>query len=256
MSEMDRNGFARGTSRSMAAACMALIVAGCSNPKNTKIPTNIDSLDSISVSVKKLTPEEQELFAGYFMRHVIGAKMGGMFGIKATPISEGMTIGKAIDEQRAYIADDAAKDADEKALKEKVLKEREQSMAAMRSAVTVTLVSKKIAAESMSGIETDRKIEIVIAYRNNTDRPVAGVKGTLDVHDLFGDQLSGFAVSNETTIAPGATITWTGGRSVRFSMNSSNDEKLAGLADDKYKVVWNPKMVVFADGTKLMAHDE
>jgi hypothetical protein len=256
MSAMEiRKGLVFVSSRSMSAVCLALLVAACSNPKNATIPTTIESLDSLSASVKKLTPEEQELFGGYFMRHVIGAKMGGMFGIKATPIPEGMTIGKAIDEQRAYLANEAAKDADEKALKEKVLKEREQAMIAMRSAVTVTLVSKKIATESMSGIETDRKIEIVIAYRNNTDKIVAGVKGTLDVNDLFGDELSGFAVSNETTIAPGATITWTGGRSIKFSMNSNKDEKLAGLADDKYKVVWNPKMIIFADGTKLTAPD-
>jgi hypothetical protein len=241
---------------SNSAFIALFILAGCSNPKNTTIPTNLDSLDSISVSVKKLTPEEQQLFAGYFMRHAIGAKMGGLFGLKAAPIPEGMTIGKAIDEQRAYLADETAKEADEKALKEKVLKEREQAMVAMRSAVTVTLVSKKIATESMSGIETDRKIEIVIAYRNNTDKTVAGVKGTLDVNDLFGDELSGFAVSNDTTIAPGATIIWTGGRSVKFSMNSNKDEKLAGLADDKYKVIWNPKMIIFGDGTKLTAPDE
>jgi len=57
-------------------------------------------------------------------------------------------------------------------------------------------------------------------------------------------------------MAPGATITWTGGRSVKFSMNSNKDEKLAGLADDKYKVIWNPKMIIFGDGTKLTAADE
>jgi hypothetical protein len=241
---------------SNSAFIALFILAGCSNPKDTTIPTNLDSLVSISVSLKKLTPEEQQLFAGYFMRHSIGAKMGGLFGLKAAPIPEGMTIGKAIDEQRAYLADETVKEADEKALKEKVLKEREQALVAMRSAVTVTLVSKKIATESVSGIETDRKIEIVIAYRNNTGKTVAGVKGTLDVNDLFGDDLSGFAVSNDTTIAPGATITWTGGRSVKFSMNSNKDEKLAGLADDKYKVIWNPKMIIFGDGTKLTAADE
>lgn len=240
---------------SYIAIIALLIVAGCSNPKDTIIPSKLDSLDSIGVSLKKLSPEDQELFAGYFMRHAIGAKMGGLFGLKSTPIPEGMTLGKAIDDQRAFLAANASKEADEKALKEKVLKERERAMGAMRSAVTVTLVSKKIATETMSGIETDRKIEVVIAYQNNTDKAVAGVKGTLEVQDIFGDELSGFAVSNETTIEPGATVTWTGGRSVKFSMNSNKDEKLAGLADDKYKVIWNPKMIIFGDGTKLSATD-
>jgi len=124
---------------SNSAFIALFILAGCSNPKDTTIPTNLDSLDSISVSLKKLTPEEQQLFAGYFMRHAIGAKMGGLFGLKAAPIPEGMTIGKAVDEQRGYLADETVKESDEKALKEKVLKEREQVMVAMRSAVTVTL---------------------------------------------------------------------------------------------------------------------
>jgi hypothetical protein len=29
--------------------------------------------------------------------------------------------------------------------------------------------------------------------------------------------------------------------------------KLAELSDDKYKVVWEPQAIVFADGTKLVA---
>jgi hypothetical protein len=233
-----------------------ICTVGCSNPRNTVIPANIDS-GAISESVKKLSPEDRELFTGYFMRHAVGSKMGGLFGINEKPIPAGTTIGQGIDEQRAFLANQGARDAEAKALKEKVLKEREQAMNVMRSAVTVTLVSKRIVSvKGYSDIETDRNLEIVFAYRNNTDKSIVGVKGRADVNDLFGDELSGFAISNDATIAPGATITWTGSRSVRYGMNSSNDEKLGHLEDDKYKVVWNPKMVIFGDGTKLTAPNE
>jgi hypothetical protein len=78
-----------------------LLVAsvGCSNPKNTKIPQDLAKIDTIKASVDKLTPEEKELFGSYLMMRMLGTA-GPNKGIPA-----GMTIGKAIEEQRAFLAD-------------------------------------------------------------------------------------------------------------------------------------------------------
>jgi hypothetical protein len=48
-----------------------------------------------------------------------GAAVGGLTGDKAGPIPEDMTIGKAIEEQRKYIAQEQVKEPEEKALKDK-----------------------------------------------------------------------------------------------------------------------------------------
>lgn len=88
-------------------------------------------------------------------------------------------------------------------------------------------------------------------YRNNTDKDIAGVKGYVSVKDLFGDELSGFLISNDDTIKAGGSVTWTGSRSVRFAIGNNKDRKLAELADDKFKVEWQPRTIVFADGTTL-----
>ena len=192
------------------------------------------------------------------MRHTIGAKLGGLFGGKEGPgIPEGMTIGKAIEEQRKFKADAAIEEAKQQALKAKLQAEREAAQKQMREAVTVTLVSKKLAVEhGYSGIVTDENLQVVFGYKNNTDKEVAGVKGYVSVKDLFGEEISGFLISNDTTIPAGQSTTWTGSRSVRFSLGNNKDRKLAELGDDKYTVVWEPEMIVFKDGTKLTAPKE
>ena len=242
----------------LTALLCLIVLAACSGPKDTLLPRELDKIESIKPAMEKLTPEERELAAGYIMRHTIGAKLGGLFGGKEGPgIPEGMTLGKAIDEQRKFKADVAIEEAKQQALKTKLLAEREAAMKPMREAITVTLVSKKIKPEyGYSGMLLDENFEVTFGYKNNTDKDIAGVKGYISVKDLFGDEISGFLISNDTTIKAGKTITWKGSRSVKYPRGDNKDRKLAELEDDKYKVIWDPRMVVFKDGTKLTVPDQ
>jgi hypothetical protein len=235
-----------------------IVLAACSGPKNTPLPRELDKMESIKPAMEKLTPEERELAAGYIMRHTIGSKMRGLFGGKEGPgIPEGMTLGKAIDEQRKFRADATIEEAKQQALKAKLQAEREAAMKPMREAITVTLVSKKIKPEhGFSGMVLDENLVVAFGYKNNTDKDIAGVKGNISVKDLFGDEISGFLISNDTTIRAGQTTTWTGSRSVKYALGGNKDRKLAELEDDKYKVVWEPRMIVFKDGTKLTVPDQ
>jgi len=230
---------------------VVVVLCACSNPKDTVVPTSIDKMESIKPQLEKLTAEERELFANYVLRHTLGAAMGGLFGIKAEPIPEGMTIGKAIDEQRDFLTKAKIKEAEEKALKEKVKAEQQKAMDEMSKAALVTLVRKKLGSESMSGITIDEKLIVTIAFKNTSPKDIAGIKGTLDATDIFGEQLSGFNISYDKTLKPGETATWTGERSVKYGMNASKDRKFANLPDDKYKLSWKPDMIIFVDGTKL-----
>lgn len=185
-------------------------------------------------------------------RAMQGTMMAGMAGDTGTGPT---TIAAAIANQRAFVAKKEAEEAQAAALAAKLQAEREAAWKAMREAVTVALVSKKIEVErGYSGIEMDRHFVLSVGFKNNTQRDVAGVKGRLVVTDLFGDPLSVFAISNDDTVRVGGTTIWTGSRSVKFGPGLANkDEKLASLPDDKFKVVWEPEAVVFADGTRLTA---
>jgi len=245
-------------SRLILSLIVLLAVSACSGPKDTPVPKDLAAMDAVKPSLEKLTPEERELFAGYVMRNTLGAKLGGLFGGKEGPgIPDGMTVGKAIEDQRKFKADRAVEEAKQAALKEKLSAEREAAMKTMRDAVTVTLVSKAVKEErGMSGMLMDENLQVTFGYRNNSPKEIAGVKGYVSVKDLFGDEISGFAISNDKTIKAGESITWSGSRSVKYAMGSNKDRKLAELTDDKYKVIWEPKVVVFADGTKLEAPEK
>ena len=244
--------------RHLTILLFSIILAACSGPKDIPLTRELDKMDSIKPAMEKLTTEERELVAGYIMRHTIGAKLGGLFGGKEDPgIPDGMTLGKAIDEQRKFKADAAIEEAKQQALKAKLQAEREATIKPMLEAITVTLVSKKLEAEhGYSGMVVDEKLEVIFGYKNNTDKDIAGVKGYISVKDLFGDELSGFLISNDNTIKAGQTTTWAGSRSVKYSLGNNKDQKLAELEDTKFKVVWEPRMIVFKDGTKLTVPDQ
>jgi len=180
--------------------------------------------------------------------------MSGMFGIKSDPIPEGITIGKAIEEQREFAEKQAAAEKEEKALQAKLAGEQEKAMDAMRQAVSVTIMGKKIKTEyGSSGIVMDELLSVKFGYKNNTDKEISGVKGTIEVSDQFGDPLTAFNVSNDESIGPGHVVVWSGGRSVRYGLSEDKDRKFAALPDEKYRIIWKPRMINFADGTKMAA---
>jgi len=106
-----------------AILCFALLLVACGDPHDTKVPTDISKWsETVKPSLQKLKPEEKVLFSQYAIRHMAGAAVGGLIGGKADPIPEDMTIGKAIEEQRNYLAQEQVKESEEKALKDKTEK--------------------------------------------------------------------------------------------------------------------------------------
>ena len=85
------------------ALALVIALSACSKPTDTVVPTSLDKMVSIKPQMEKLTSEEKDLFSKYLVRHTVGSAMGGMFGIKVDPIPEGITIGKAIDEEREFL---------------------------------------------------------------------------------------------------------------------------------------------------------
>lgn len=243
--------------RLIATSLLCLTLAACSNPRNTVIPQDVEQMAAIKPELEKLTPEEQQLAAAYILRVTLVSKMAGAFGGKEGPgIPQGTTLGKAVDLQRAFVAEQKAEEARQAELKAQLEARREAAMKPLREAVTVTLVSKSIETDRRHGITMDELLLVDFGYRNNTSKDIAAVKGYVSVQDLFGDEISGFAISNDSTIPAGQSVIWQGSRSVRFSTSKGDDRKLASLDESKYKVVWTPEAVVFVDGSTLALPDE
>lgn len=242
----------------LATLLSAALLAGCQKPEETVIPADSSKWEeTLKPVVQSLSAEDRNLLAGYLVRQKLAKT--------ESPI--GISVGAAIADQRQWVEAKNKRDAEERArlaetqAKARVIADemRAKEKAAsdeMRAAVTVTVVKKALREDwGASGrVKTDEVLDVTFGYQNNTDKPIKGVKGLIVIKDMFGDKLSAFAVSNDKAIPAKGRSTWTGGRSVQYAFGSDNkDRKFAELADDAYQMVWEPEVILFADGTRLPA---
>ena len=229
---------------------LALLLVGCSNPKDAVIPKEISQMDAIKPSIEKLSQEEKDLFAAYMVRHTIGAAMGGLFGIKADPIPEGMTIGKAISEQKEFLAKQQAKEREEQELKARVEAEKKAKQEEFSKLLSVAVLSKS----NDSGEYDQRFVTFEIAFENKSDKDIAGVKGNLKIMDMFGDKVLninwGFdqgVTAHNTTVEKGS--------GVKINKFMDDHMKLWNSDYEKLKFQFEVSKIVFKDGTMMDAPD-
>lgn len=225
---------------------IAVLLSACSNPKDTPLPTSFDKMESIKPQLDKLTSEERELFAKYYLRHTVGAAMGGLFGVKEDPIPEGMTIGKAIDEQRDYAAKAKIKEDEAKALQEKVAAERKAKQEEFAKLITVAVVNKKNVMQEYGR----RFVALDVAFENKSDKDIAGVKGVLKITDMFDDKIVNLRWSNDKGVKAKQTMVERGSG---MDINQFMDEhmKLWNADFEKLKSTFEVSTIVFKDGTKI-----
>ena len=228
----------------VAAFVTIFALAGCSDPHDALIPSDVENWEQdLAPELKKLSDEERQKAAAYLMR----AKMGEAFG--GTGIPPGTTVGQAIDAQRLWEEQQAAKRAEEEALKLKIERERASALEALNEAVTVSLIAKREIPRNFRARRYSDYQEFQIGVRNDTDKTIIGVAGQITFIDVFEKEVGavGFRISEE--IEAGNSVTWTGGR----DYNEFIDEHRSvwNLEEGKYSTRFEPEMIVFKDGTKL-----
>jgi hypothetical protein len=225
-----------------------LLMAACTSAKDTPIPQDLENMTSIRPAMEKLTPDERQLLSDYLMRRALGAIVGAEY---APDVPQGMTIGKAIEEQRMFLAEIRAQEKKQAELKSAGQAKVHAAVEQMRDAVTVTLVSKTLKPEyGDSGTLRDVNFGAIFSYKNNAPQDISQLKGYLSVRDLFEDELFRFNISNETSFPAGESIIWGGSKPVRFVI-ANHDRKISELDGSDFKVVWEPEVIVFADGSKI-----
>jgi hypothetical protein len=226
------------------ALVLALGLFGCSNPKDEVIPSDISTWDKeLAPHIKKLSESDREKVAGYLMR----AKMGEAFGGAGVPT--GTTIGQAIEAQTSWQNEQAAKQAEEEALKKKLEQERAEKAKLLNDAITVTLLSKRELPSNYRANRYSEYQEFEIGVQNNSQKTISGVSGAIVFIDVFDKEVGvvNFGVSER--IEPGDSTTWTGGRD--YNQFLDEHRSVWNLEEGKYKTKFIPEMVVFEDGTKI-----
>lgn len=221
-----------------------LMLSACSKPTDTVIPSDMNSWDEkLAPEIKKLSDSDKEKVASYLMR----AKMGEVFGGGGIP--PGTTIGQAIDAQSKWENEQAAKRAEEDALRKKLEQERAAAIEQLNKAVTVTLLAKRELPKNYNIGRYSEYQEFRIGAQNNTEKPIAGVSGEIKFIDVFDKEVGSVSFGISENIDPGKTVVWTGGRD--YNQFLDMHRAVWNLEDGKYTTRFVPEMVVFKDGEKL-----
>lgn len=229
----------------------ALLATACADPRDTPLPREIEKMESIKPALEKLTQEERDLVAGYMVRHTLGVKLGGLFGIKADPIPEGMTLRKAIAEQREFIASKNAEEATAKAASEKAEATRKALAQQFAQVVEVRLAKVELHEASFRDHDVKDLLRLEIDVNNKSGKAITGIKGLLTVRDAFGDKVMERNLKTDTNIPAGATKRLQLSRD--YSKFDTQDRKEAVIDASKTSSEFAPEVVLFGDGTKFEA---
>ena len=230
-----------------SAAILLIVIAalsGCSKPTDAVIPSDMAAWDKeLAPELKKLPDADREKVAAYLMR----AKLGEIFGGKGVP--PGTTIGQALDGQKKFEAEQAAKHAEEEALKKKLEQERATAMEQLNKAVTVTLLSKSELPKNFSAGRYSEYQQFRIGVQNNSEKTMMGVSGEIKFIDVFDKVVGTVNFRISENIEPGKSANWIGGRDYNQFLDAHR--AVWNLEEGKYTTRFEPEMVVFKDGTKL-----
>lgn len=223
----------------------SIFLVGCGDPKNKVIPTDQSKWDAeLKPEIEKLTEEEKKLFGGYVMR----AKLGEVFG--GSGLQEGTTIGQGIEMQKKWLQEQEAKEAEQKALKQKVENERAAIAKQINDAVTIAVVDLFLQKGSFESGDLEDKQVIKLAIKNKTAKDITGVKGSIRFIDIFDKEVGNISFGYDEGISAGETATWTGSR--RYNQFIEEHKAIANLQEGKYKIAFDPEAIVYADGTKIL----
>lgn len=199
---------------------------------------------ALAPELKELPDADREKVAAYLMR----AKMGEVFGGKGVAL--GTTIGQALEAQKKWEAEQAAKRAEEDALKKKLEQERSTAIQQLNQAVTVTLLAKRELPKNYDAGRYSEYQQFQIGVQNNSERIVIGVSGEIKFIDVFDKEVGSVNFRISENIEPGKNAVWTGGRD--YNQFLDTHRAVWNMEEGKYTTKFVPEMVVFRDGAKLV----
>ncbi|HTT76983.1 MAG TPA: hypothetical protein VMF50_13525 [Candidatus Binataceae bacterium] len=223
----------------------AFIQRAFDNPRNVVVSTNIQNLtDDQRAEIALLPDKDRKLLLGYLFKEQMQQTFGGTFGIPPPDRGKSITVGEAIDEQQQASAEDEKKEQEANALRSNIAKQQALMNETAANILTAALIDKKLVKGDFSD-----QIDIKIGFQNKGKKDIIGIKGITIFKDIFGDVIEKVSLSEDHSIASGATYVWDG--STSYNQFDDKDIKLASTDVTKIQFEFQPQIILFKDGTKL-----
>ena len=200
-----------------------LLLSGCSDPKNVKLPQNVGEFKDFQAKIEKLDSEDKRLINDFLGENLLAMSIGN--------VPSDMTVGDAIAMQ----------------------KEREDKAKAKQEATQSALkaINDVINVEYVHHDKFERAgypaYQFTVEMTNKRSKPIIGVKGRLIFKDLFGEDVGNIGVEAQTTLSKGQP-TYVEVTSMPFVTQGDS------FKDGNYEpesVRFEPEVIVFADKTSL-----
>jgi hypothetical protein len=204
-------------------------------------------METIKPVMERLSQEERELLTAYLIRHTIGSAFDAAFGQKSAPIPDGMTVGMAIAEQRAFVEKMRIEEEANRIKKEKAIAVRKSITDQLTQVLSIRLVD--IKTEGPLGFSTAKRVTLFFEAENKGQKAIIGIKGDGLFMDRFGDKIGETAIKVEASFAPGKVIKFTA-REYAGGFSTEN-MKLAGASASNTSFSFSPSVVLFEDGSKI-----
>ena len=210
----------------MAAILSAtILLSGCSDPKNVKLPQNASEFKDFQGKIEKLDGEDKRLINDFVGENAIAMAVGN--------VPSDMTVGDAIAMQKEREDKAKAKEA-----------AKQSALKAMNDVIDVEYVHHD--KFERAGYPA---YQFTVEMTNKQAKPIIGVKGRLVFKDLFGEDVGNIGVEAKTTLEKDQPK-YVEATSMPFAIQGDT------FKDSNYEpenVRFEPEAIVFADKTSLKA---
>ena len=235
----------------IGASLLALSVVACGkDPRTVRITEgNKDKFVEEIKDLEGLSVDESRLLFAFLMRHNLASGLG-----KTPPSLVGKTVGDLISEQRTFETDAKKRDEEQARLAAEAKAKEDALAAELRKAINLTVFEKDfIGSNAMAGRFQDY-ITIKAAYENTSGKDIRAFNGSVRFTDLFDKPIFESGLTISEPIKAGAKATWEGTIDYNQFVDSHRSLRNADLKD--MKIVWIPKSIIYADGTKVGKTEE
>lgn len=222
----------------VACTLALLLLYGCSNIKNQLV--TMETLDQVAVQVHQSSLSDPEKRA---FDELSARANSGDYDVT------NKTVGTLIADQQAYDADQAAQAMKQAKLEADARALHDSQVNALKSALTVGLVSKGFRPADYENAEYQAYLTLELALRNNSGKTIRAVKGTIDFETPLGDSIYQSQFEDSDSIIPHHTEFWDG----TIDYNQFNDAQTRFRDADLHNIRlnWEPQTILFTDGSKL-----
>lgn len=224
---------------------VATFAMGCSSPMDVVVPLGKDATHEFDDAIRQLDQGQRKALSVWMVRSAI---TGEPFPV--------MTVGEALEDQSKWEVAEAKREADKKAEEAKRAAEEDRLRAEaeakkkkMRDAADVFLLSKEFIPSDFRAGRYQEYMQISCSLRNNGDKDISGMKGTMDVLNLFGDTIFSVQLTVQELIPAGASVEWVG--SMEYNKFIEEHRSFVGADMEKIKTTWIPENILFADGSSM-----